>query len=188
LKTVHLVIVCVTILIALWIWKGTDHTAPVAPPAGTKPVEINLSAMQMVIKQDRELAAVMQVKRKEVPANTDAGLNTIGLLVKAYATHGLRINLTACPRDFAEAYIQVFTAWQKEAETIASHPHIPDGSGPIVEGFFRNLDQDVIDTMTEPPDGMTDWFEEMTSAENKIHSAQQGVLSLIARYGVRSSQ
>jgi hypothetical protein len=123
-----------------------------------------------------------------VPPNTDQALNTTSLLMKNYATNGLRINLTACPQDFADAYTRVFNAWQKKAEVVAAHPHVPDGSGPIVEGFFRNMDQDVIDTMSAPPEGMTDWFDQVTEAEDALHTAEKDVQSLLIKYGVRPSQ
>jgi hypothetical protein len=184
-KTLHLVIVCATILLALWIWKSKGRVPTETPGVEAKPVEIDVNAMQAVIKQDRDLAAAMEAKRKVVPANTDKALDTIGSLIKTYATNGLAINLSACPRDFAEAYTRLFTAWQQEAETISKHPKIPEASGPLVEGFFRNLDEDIIDTMTEPPEAMADWFDDVTSANHAVQSAQQTVQTLITRYGVR---
>jgi hypothetical protein len=185
-RTLQVAIVCVTLLTALWIWKGASRHDSVAPVAETKPAEIHLDAMQAVIKQDRELATVMQVKRKEVPANTDEGLNALGVTIKTYATNGLRIDVSACPRDFGEAYARFFTAWQKDADVISKHPHVPDGSGPIVEGFFRNLDQNIVDTLTVPPEGMADWFDEVTSAEHAVQDARQTVQGLATRYGVRT--
>jgi len=186
-KTLHLVIICVTLLLVLWIWKSADRSANVAPAAENKPAEVNVGAIQAVIKQDHDLASVMQIKRKVTPANTDEALSAIAVVTRNYATNGLRINLASCPRDFAEAYTRLFVSWQELGEAISKHPHIPDGSGPIVEGFFRNLDQDIFDPMTEPPESMADWFDQVATAHHKVQKEQQEVNSLTTKYGVRTS-
>ena len=184
-KTLHLVIVCATVLIALWIWKSKGRVPAEAAPVEAQPAQINVGAMQAVIKQDRDLVAIMQAKRRVAPANSDRGLDTIASVIIIYATNGLRIDLSTCPHDFAEAYTRLFNAWQQEGETISQHPKISDSSAPIVEGFFRNLDENVVDTLTEPPDQIADWLDEVTSDDHAVQSARQTVESLTERYGVR---
>ena len=182
-RIVQIIIICATVLIGLWIWKGQSRIT-VATPEG-RTIEVNISAIQSVLAQDHEIGVAMKTARGQINPKTDEDLDQIAAITRDVSTKGMKIDTSACPRDFAEAYNRHLSAWSDEADIIASHPHVPAGDEAVIEGFFRGLAGDVTGGAIELQDQFNAWIGRVRIADEEVNRTWHEVEALAVRYGAK---
>lgn len=185
LKTVQIGVVCITAIIGLWIWKGSSQTLKTVTANDGNTYKVNVSAMKAVMKQDSELSAAKKAALDPIKPKQDEDLDRIAAIMRDYVSACKRVDMSSCPRDFAEAYYRHFTAWAEEADVIANHPHIPVGSEAFVEGFFRGLAGDITGGAVERQDQFNAWGRRAIDAAANVNRTWNEVEALAVRYDAR---
>ena len=185
-----LVVICVvmgaTVIVALWILRPTP-TPQQAFVTQTEPkkVELNIGAMQAVLRRDKELGAETKALIAQITPTTNEDLDRPATLMRNQVTECKRIDTSSCPRDFAEAYYRHLAAWSAFADVYASHPRVPVGSEAMIEGFFRGLAGDPTGGAFERQAEFKAWWKRLGNSNENVESTWREVEALAIRYGAK---
>ena len=109
----------------------------------------------------------------------------MAVLTSDYANAGKRIDVSGCPRDFAEAYYRHLGAWSQEADAISAHAHIAGTGEALLEGFFRGLGGDITGGEFQHQDEFKAWMGRVQMAHAEVNRNWTEVEALAVRYGAR---
>ena len=143
----------------------------------------NVKTIRAVMTRDRDLSDAMSALINQTKINSEDDFDKIAALMRAYVEQAKKIDTSACPRDFAEAYYRHISAWSDEATAVHAHPHIPTGDESFVEGFYRGLAGDPTGGAGELRDELKAWAREVTARDAEVHKSWEEVEALAVRYG-----
>jgi hypothetical protein len=193
-RTIQVAIVCVTILIGLLIWKlSGNHTATITAPDGntttiTSPdgsrIEVNIDAIKYVLQKDHELGNAMKEAQNQIAGISDGSCDLYSKTIRDYVSQAKQIDVSACPRDFAEAYYRHLGAWEDEALAMDAHPHFPDSyAEAIVGGMLRGLNGDLTGGSVQMEDEINAWKSQVKSSQIPVNETWNNVEAIAVRYG-----
>lgn len=167
MKTVHVVIVCVTLLLGVVVWRLTDHGGSSGVATETRP-KINVAAIERVLAED---------------SHTADNFTTVEDVVQRMRA----IDISQCPTDFQQAYIAHIGAWEKmllvEWEARQWKERY-DSDDAMVEAFLRGLvfDFGIIGESEEARNRVLAMYQK---ASQDIQSTFSRVQQIAVGYGAR---
>ena len=167
-KTVQVLVVCVTALVGLSLWKASSHTVTTTAPDGAR-IVVNVGAIESVLKQDR---------------TTGTGSRSVLEVVNRMRA----INTSECPNDFAAAYVSHIHAWEAmvevERQAIAFKAD-REGAGDFVEGFIRGFCGDPLGKANEFRDAKTQLQSNYQAAREQVKQTFNHVEEVAVGYGAQ---
>ena len=186
MKTVRVVIVCVTALIGLLIWKCVGHHSTTITAADGSKTEVDVDSIKRVLATDKSLGDALTEKRKQNSFQKNSDIDQWGQDILEYVSQAKQTDISACPKDFAEAYYRHLGAWETEAMQVQAHPHIPDSYGEaVLGGMLRGLNGDVTGGSVEAMDDLKSWESKVKDCELQVSDTWNNVWALAVRYGAR---
>ncbi|MBI5821385.1 MAG: DUF4190 domain-containing protein [Verrucomicrobia bacterium] len=146
------------------------------------------SAIDEILKKDQLLGIAMQNKLSGMKIESDEDLNNYARIVNEYATAARGIDLSRCPRDFAEQYWRHISAWSGKSQELFSHPHIPSGGEAFFEGMLRGLNGDWTGGAFERQAEFKTFAQRVQNQESQVRETWREVEALAIRYGVKLSK
>jgi hypothetical protein len=192
MKTAHIALIGVAFLFGLIVvWGVAAKISSGGGNGGIKPppeINISISAIEAVLKLDKQLADSMQNDIANTKPKKDEDLDAIAGRIQGYVSSAktqMQSSLSSCPSDFAEAYYRHVCAWDKYSSATASHPHIPGVGEILVEGLLRGLGGDITGGAFKKEDEFKAWANKVTTAYEDIKSTWVNVEAIAIRHGAK---
>src|SRR5665213_1868379 len=167
MKTINLLIICVTGLVGLWVWTATHklESTSISAPAPS----VDVGAIKTLIKKDAELGDACQMAIKEINPQSDGDIDQIAALANNYTEQARAIPISDCPADFGEAYYRHLGAWKSFAEATSAHPHIEGAGENFLKNFFRGATGAFQGTSRAQQD-WKDWLVKVKQSQSEIET------------------
>jgi hypothetical protein len=136
-----------------------------------------------VITRDRDLSDAMNAVINQTRISSDEDFDKIVALMRNYVEQARKIDTSACPRGFAEAYYRHISAWSDEATAVRAHPHIPTGDEAFVSGLYGGLTGDLTGGSGVLRDEFKAWAGEVKARNADVHRSWEEAEALAVRYG-----
>lgn len=115
---------------------------------------------------------------------SDSYLRQKAQIFNDMAAKAKSVSLSACPRDFAEAYVRWVSSISEMGEVLEMHPHIRTEDEKVVEGFLHGLNGDLTGGVLEMQGEIKEWVNTVSAAYRKFSAASDEVKAIGVRHGV----
>jgi len=143
----------------------------------------NLKAIQVVLKQERDMRDAMKARVPVQKPQTDEDFQLVSDNLDNFVTQLKGIDTSRCPRDFAEAYQRFATAYAELAGEIRAHPHTPTELEGFARGLEGGLEGDPTKATREIIGADDAWKQRLTDKSTRLDEAEREMNAVAAHYG-----
>jgi hypothetical protein len=183
------------VLIAAVVGLGLGSLITIAIISSKKAAPPSIAdSLVSALKQDDQIGKDYRAQVKALKADDqspDEYCDRDAQLIREVVVSMRNIDLSNCPADFREAYINHTECWSDLGETFANHPHVTsDGEGAFGELLIAAVGgdaQDVLGYATDVFQGNQSYVNDLKDKSSALRTSWDNVQTVVTRYGVRPS-
>jgi phage-related protein len=146
----------------------------------------HIHAMDAAIASDKELDEQTADRISHLNGSAVQKLDKLAVILNDYVQAAGRIDLSACPEEFAQAYSQYLSAISDWAQTISAHPEIPSDDELAIADLVRGVGADTNGTIAQAEGELQGevkiWASNADAKEKTMDNARDNVNSVYHAY------
>jgi type II secretory pathway pseudopilin PulG len=138
--------------------------------------------IEAALAQDKAISETLNTRVQGQKSDSMEDFDRLAGYIDEFVEQERRIDISQCPRDFAEAYARYISAYSEEAGVLHGHPRIPSAAEAFGGGVAHGMQGDPMGEVREINDSIDAWQKRWHEKADLATQADRQMRAVATRY------